>query len=991
MVSIVFIDSRVEQKERLIAAFSDDTEYHVLSEERDGIDQIADTLSGKSGYSSIHIISHGSPGSITIGSTLLDDANLDHYADALSQIGYAFQTNADLLLYGCNVGAGDAGQAFIEHLSQLTSLDVAASNDATGGTLAGGDWELEVQAGAVEEAPVVVSESYQVLLGNQDPKISVTATISFSAKVDYATGAKPVFLTSIDIDGDSDVDVIVANQDGDTVSVLKNNGNGTFAAKVNYVTGDRPYSVTSADVDGDGDSDLLVANSNIDTVSVLKNSGNGTFAAKVNYVTGDAPQSVTSADVDGDGDADLLVANWGSNTVSVLKNKGNGTFVTKVDYATGVHPVSVTSADVDGDGDADLIVANRDNDTVSVLKNKGNGTFSAKVDYATGDYPTSVTSADVNRDGDCDLIVANGISDTISVLKNNGNGTFAAKVGYETGDLPRSVTSADVDGDGDADLLVANYNSDTVSVLKNNGNGTFSAKVDYATGDGPVSVTSADVDGDGDADMLVPNWYSDTVSVLLNTSMPAKTVALEQTAVPVSSGVLISDPDGDASWHGGSLQVQIWMSAEAGDTLSLPGENPGDGAIWFNAGALELMAGDVQIGTGDAASVSNNALWTLTFNSNATNALVQEVARSMQFTNSSDDPGTDDRTIQFTVTDNEGGTAHVDQEVRVEAVNDAPTLTGFISEAVVSADEDTMVEISFADLLAKGDEADVDGAVEGFVVKGVTSGTLKIGISAESAQAWSFSANNTIDAAHHAYWLSGSNSYGNIEAFSVVAVDDGGAESLTAIDVGVEVNPVSDLPEISIPALLSFAAKVDYATGWSPSSVTSADIDGDGDADVIVANSDSDTVSVLKNNGNGTFAAKVDYATGDDPTSVIGTDIDSDGDADVIVANFYSDTVSVLLNNGNGTFAAKVDYTTGDAPLRLISADVDGDGYADMIVVNEGSGTVSVLKNNRNGTFAAKVDYTTGDLPVSVTSADVDGDGMPTCLCQTMGATRYRC
>ncbi|RXK84658.1 hypothetical protein EST62_09085 [Chlorobaculum sp. 24CR] len=54
-----------------------------------------------------------------------------------------------------------------------------------------------------------------------------------------------------------------------------------------------PYSVTSADVDGDGDADMLVANGSSDTVSVLLNNGNGTFAEKVDYATGDRPFSVT--------------------------------------------------------------------------------------------------------------------------------------------------------------------------------------------------------------------------------------------------------------------------------------------------------------------------------------------------------------------------------------------------------------------------------------------------------------------------------------------------------------------------------------------------------------------------------------------------------------------------------------------------------------------------------------------------------------------------
>jgi hypothetical protein len=67
--------------------------------------------------------------------------------------------------------------------------------------------------------------------------------------------------------------------------------------------------------------------------------------------------------------------------------------------------------------------------------------------------------------------------------------------------------------------------------------------------------------------------------------------------------------------------------------------------------------------------------------------------------------------------------------------------------------------------------------------------------------------------------------------------------------------------------------------------------------DLAVANSSSNSVSVLLNNGDGTFAGKVDYGTGSQPLSVFSADLDTDGDMDLAVANRNSDNVSVLLNN----------------------------------------------------------------------------------------------
>ena len=139
-------------------------------------------------------------------------------------------------------------------------------------------------------------------------------------------------------------------------------------------------------------------------------------------------------------------------------------------------------------------------------------------------------------------------------------------------------------------------------------------------------------------------------------------------------------------------------------------------------------------------------------------------------------------------------------------------------------------------------------------------------------------------------------------------------------------------------------------------------------------------VSVLMNNGDGTFAPKVDYDAGEGLRSVFSADLDGDGDNDFAVANggfstSPGNTVSVLLNNGDGTFAPKLEYGVGSRPWSLFSADLDGDGDNDLAVANRDGNSVSVLLNNGDGTFAPKVDYFVGHLPLSVFGADLDGDG----------------
>ena len=102
-------------------------------------------------------------------------------------------------------------------------------------------------------------------------------------------------------------------------------------------------------------------------------------------------------------------------------------------------------------------------------------------------------------------------------------------------------------------------------------------------------------------------------------------------------------------------------------------------------------------------------------------------------------------------------------------------------------------------------------------------------------------------------------------------------------------------------------------------------------------------MSVLLNNGDGTFAPKVEYGVGSRPWSLFSADLDGDGDNDLAVANRDGNSVSVLLNNGDGTFAPKVDYFVGHLPLSVFGADLDGDGDNDLATAIGRSTTVSVL------------------------------------------------
>lgn len=161
---IVFVDSNVQDYQQLAASVKPGTEVVVLDGDKDGLQQIADYLKGREGIDAIHILSHGDVGKVQLGNTWLDSAALDSRSGVLAEIGSTLSPNGDILLYGCEVGADNAGQAFIDQLATATSADIAASSDLTGASALGGNWSLEKQHGSIETNSLSGMTNYGSLL-----------------------------------------------------------------------------------------------------------------------------------------------------------------------------------------------------------------------------------------------------------------------------------------------------------------------------------------------------------------------------------------------------------------------------------------------------------------------------------------------------------------------------------------------------------------------------------------------------------------------------------------------------------------------------------------------------------------------------------------------------------------------------------------------------------------------------------------------------------
>ncbi|MBW4694871.1 MAG: DUF4347 domain-containing protein [Lyngbya sp. HA4199-MV5] len=202
--TLVVIDQCIEDYIELVAGLAPAAAVLILDPQQDGVDQITTACSLYPQLNSLHLVSHGAPGCLYLGNTQLSLATLEHYVNQLQR--WFCHPDRQLLLYGCNVAAGDAGSELIKRLQWITGAAIAASSTPIGNAALGGNWELDVTTQAMTVSPCFrdeVMQSYAALFtaGSLDPSFGVGGKVqtpgSFGAALAYQSDGKLLVAGSI--------------------------------------------------------------------------------------------------------------------------------------------------------------------------------------------------------------------------------------------------------------------------------------------------------------------------------------------------------------------------------------------------------------------------------------------------------------------------------------------------------------------------------------------------------------------------------------------------------------------------------------------------------------------------------------------------------------------------------------------------------------------------------------------------------------------------
>ena len=356
---------------------------------------------------------------------------------------------------------------------------------------------------------------------------NTTGTGVFSAeKVINASAVQAKCVTTGDVDGDGDLDVLSSSRTDMVIAWYENlsiHRSALFPQQsIISTVADFPVDITAADLDGDGDMDALAAFNNDNLIAWYENIGCDPLAFTPHSISSAAmgAQSVHVADMDSDGDLDVLSASQNDDKIAWYANNGLAVFGAPQVVSTAADGASaVFAADIDGDGDIDALSASRSDGEIVWYESDGAypPAFTDHLISNLAEGALDVFAIDLDGDGDIDVLSASqgdaGSGGKLAWYENtDGAGTFGSQQVVSSANGLSGVFATDMDRDGDVDFLSAASSDNTVAWHENDGSQNFTEHTISTLASGATSVYASDLDHDGDVDVLSASQADDKVA-----------------------------------------------------------------------------------------------------------------------------------------------------------------------------------------------------------------------------------------------------------------------------------------------------------------------------------------------------------------------------------------------------------------------------------------------------------------------------------------------
>jgi len=354
-------------------------------------------------------------------------------------------------------------------------------------------------------------------------------------EVSIPVGRGPRWVSVADVNHDGNPDILVANADAGTISVLLGDGAGNFKQSSGspFPAGHLPNDIAIADMNGDGNLDMVIADHQSPYLTILLGDGSGGFriapGSPVDVHSTPHPHGVAVADFNGDGKPDVVTDSWGTNQIELLLGDGRGGLRTPgVYFPVGHRPYErLRSADFNHDGLPDLVTTNLDDGTATVLLGDGKGGFrnAPGSPFPAGAKPWQVFVGNLDGDGNADLAIipyqrdiTDASQNVLTVLSGNKSGSFMPMRGsslfLEDCRGANGVTAGDLEGNGKPVIAVVCAESRNMLLFERGNDGRYAmSQISIKGGWGGVAV--ARLTKDRRSELITANNYDGTITIYL--------------------------------------------------------------------------------------------------------------------------------------------------------------------------------------------------------------------------------------------------------------------------------------------------------------------------------------------------------------------------------------------------------------------------------------------------------------------------------------------